>query len=119
MPSFLEYIKEKKELPVCLAMSLAAYIAFYSNDIQERTEDGLICRRPKGNSYKVQDDAWVLDFYYEHRDNSAEELVQAVLSNEKMWGEDLTGIEGLKELVIKDLVDIRENGAEAAYASCL
>ncbi len=119
MPSFLEYIKEKKELPVCLTMSLAAYIAFYSNEIQERAKDGLICRRPKGNTYKVQDDAWVLDFYYEHRDDNAEELVQAVLSNEKMWGEDLTGIEGLKDHVVKDLVNIRENGAEAAYASCL
>lgn len=119
MPSFLEYIEEKKELPVCLTMSLAAYIAFYSNDIQERTEDGLICKRPKGNTYKVQDDAWALDFYYEHRADSAEELAEAVLSNEKMWGEDLTEIRGLKEQVVKNLVNIRENGAEAAYASCL
>lgn len=30
MPSFLEYIKEQGKLPVCLTMSLAAYIAFYS-----------------------------------------------------------------------------------------
>lgn len=119
MPSFMEYVKKQKELPVCLTMSLAAYIAFYSNDIQERTENGLICRRPKGNTYRVQDDAWALDFYYEHRDNSAQELVEAVLSNEKMWGKDLTEIEGLKEQVVKDLINIRENGAEAAYASCL
>lgn len=26
---FLEYIKEQGKLPVCLTMSLAAYIAFY------------------------------------------------------------------------------------------
>lgn len=119
MPSFLEYVKEKKELPVCLTMSLAAYIAFYSSDIQERTADGLLCKRPKGNSYKVQDDAWVLDFYYTHREDSEDELVQAVLSNEKMWGQDLTKIEGLKEQTVKNLVNIKENGAEAAYASCL
>ena len=119
MPSFLEYIKDKDTLPVCLTMSLAAYIAFYSNEIQERAEDGLICRRPKGNTYKVQDDAWVLDFYYAHRADSEQELVQAVLSNEKMWGEDLTKIKALKEQVIKNLINIRENGAEAAYASCL
>ncbi|MBS5388347.1 MAG: tagaturonate reductase [Clostridiales bacterium] len=119
LPSFEEYVKEKKALPVCLTMSLAAYIAFYSSDIQERTEDGLICRRPKGNTYKVQDDAWVLDFYYEYREDSAEELVHAVLTNEKMWGEDLSQIEGLEKKVTENLLNIRENGAEKAYASCL
>ena len=34
MPSFLAYIEEQKQLPKCLTMSLAAYIAFYSSDIQ-------------------------------------------------------------------------------------
>ena len=33
MPSFLAYIEEQKQLPKCLTMSLAAYIAFYSSDI--------------------------------------------------------------------------------------
>lgn len=119
MPSFEEYVKEEKKLPVCLTMSLAAYIAFYSNDIQERTDDGMICRRPKGNTYKVQDDAWVLDFYYAHRNDTVEELVHAVLTNEKMWGTDLSRIEGLETKVTEDLINIRKNGAEAAYASCL
>ena len=32
MPSFLEYVEANKALPPCLTMSLAAYIAFYSND---------------------------------------------------------------------------------------
>ena len=51
-----------------------AYIAFYSSDIQERAADGLICKRPKGNTYKIQDDAWALDFYYAHKDDSAADL---------------------------------------------
>ena len=34
MPSSLAYIEEQKQLPKCLTMSLAAYIAFYSSDIQ-------------------------------------------------------------------------------------
>jgi tagaturonate reductase len=119
MPSFLEYIEEKKELPVCLTMSLAAYMAFYSNDIQERTKDGLICKRPKGNKYKVQDVAWVLDFYYTHKDDTAEELTKAVLSNQKIWDQDLTQIDKLEEKVLENLKMIRGKGAKAAYASCL
>ena len=100
-------------------MSLASYIAFYSNDIQERTADGLICKRPKGNTYKIQDDGWALDFYYAHKDDSAADLVHAVLTNTQMWDQDLTAVPGLEAAVLADLELIRAKGAEAAYASCL
>ena len=119
MPSFLAYIEEQKQLPKCLTMSLAAYIAFYSSDIQERTADGLICKRPAGNTYKIQDDAWALDFYYAHKDDTAAQLVHAVLTNTQMWDQDLTKIEGLEAAVLADLEMIRTQGAEAAYKSCL
>lgn len=119
MPSFLEYIKMKGELPVCLTMSLAAYIAFYSNDIQELTDAGLVCRRPAGNDYVVSDDRWVLEFYYAHKDDSAEALVSAVLSDTRMWDQDLTAIAGLEEAVTAGLKKIRTEGAKAAYAGCL
>ena len=117
MPSFLEYIDKYNKLPEALVMSLAAYIAFYSSNIKERTEDGLICVRPAGNEYKVQDDAWVLDFYYENKDEDDAVLVKKVLSNEKMWDRDLTEIEGLYDTVLADLKKIRTEGAEAAYKS--
>ena len=119
MPSFLEYIEKFGKLPQALTMSLAAYIAFYSNDIQELNDEGLVCRRPKGNNYTVQDDRWALEFYWDHKDDSAEDLVHAVLSNEKMWDQDLTKIPELEKTVIADLKKIREDGAEAAYASVL
>ena len=119
MPSFLAYIEEQKQLPKCLTMSLAAYIAFYSSDIQERTADGLICKRPAGNTYKIQDDAWALDFYYAHKDDTDAQLVHAVLTNTQMWDQDLTKIEGLEAAVLADLELIRTQGAEAAYKSCL
>ena len=119
MPSFLQYIEKNGKLPVCLTMSLAAYIAFYSNDISELTDAGLICKRPAGNTYTVSDDRWALEFYYEHRNDSEEELVRAVLGNKKMWDRDLNDIEGLTDAVVKDLKKIRTEGAEAAYAGCL
>ena len=46
MPSFLGYIEEKGCLPQCLTMSLAAYIAFYSNEIQSLTDAGLGMQTP-------------------------------------------------------------------------
>ena len=119
MPSFLEYIEKEGKLPVCLTMSLAAYIAFYSTDVQELTDKGLVCKRAKGNTYTCSDDRWALEFYWNHKDDSDADLVHAVLTNEQMWDQDLTGIDGLEAAVLADLTKIRTEGAEAAYASCL
>ncbi len=119
MPSFLEYVELKGQLPVCLTMSFAAYIAFFSNDIQELTDKALICRRPKGNTYACSDDRWVLEFYYAHKDDSVEDLVHAVMTNTQMWGQDLTQVAGFEAATVENLKKIRTQGAIAAYASCL
>jgi len=119
MPSFLEYIEQNGTLPACLTMSFAAYIAFYSNDVQELTDAGLVCKRAKGNTYTVSDDRWVLEFYYAHKDDGIPALVHAVMTNEQMWGRDLTRIPGFEDATVNNLAMIREQGALAAYASCL
>ena len=119
MPSFLDYVKLNGSLPVCLTMSFAAYIAFFSNDIQRLTGEGLVCRRPKGNEYICSDDRWVLEFYYDHRDDSPEDLVHAVMTNRQMWGQDLTEIPGFEAATAANLKKIRSQGAAAAYAACL
>ncbi len=119
MPSLMEYIDMKGSIPACLAMSFAAYIAFYTNDIQELTDRGLVCRRAKGNTYVCSDDRWVLEFYWDHRDDTLEDLVHSVMTNEQMWGKDLTEIDGFEKLTVRNLEKIRKEGAIAAYASCL
>ena len=119
MPSLLEYVKIRGGLPRCLATSFAAYVAFYSSDIQTLTDKGLVCKRPKGNEYTVSDDRWVLEFYYAHRDDSAAALVHAVMTSEKMWGRDLTLIAGFEQATVQTLELIREKGAAAAFQACL
>ena len=119
MPSFLEYIEKNGKLPTCLTMSFAAYIAFYSNDVQGLTDKGLVCKRAKGNEYTVSDDRWALEFYNEHKNDDIPTLVHAVMTNEQMWGQDLTKVPGFEEATVKNLTNIRENGSLAAYASCL
>lgn len=119
MPSFLEYVEKTGKLPPCLTMSFAAYTAFFSNDVQELNDKGLVCRRPKGDEYLCSDDRWALEFYYEHRNDSPADLVHAVMTNERMWGRDLTQIAGFEQAVVSGLTLIREQGAKAAYASCL
>ena len=119
MPTFLDYVKEKGALPPCLTTSFAAYVAFYSNDIQELNDKGLVCRRPKGNEYMVSDDRWVLEFYYAHRNDSPENLIHAVMTNTEMWGQDLTEVPGFEKEAVRILKQIREEGTLAAYKACL
>ena len=119
MPSLLEYVEKNGTLPACLSMGLAAYIAFYSNDIQGLTDKGLVCKRSAGNEYVVSDDRWVLEFYNAHKDDDIPTLVHAVMTNEQMWGQDLTAVPGFEEVTVKNLTKIRTEGAKAAYAACL
>ena len=119
LPSLLGYLEKTGKLPTCIATSLSGYIAFFSNDIQELTDAGLVCRRAKGNTYTCVDDRWVLEFFYAHRNDSIEDLVHAVMTNQQMWGQDLTAIDGFEAVTVKNLHTIREEGVLAAYASCL
>ncbi len=119
LPSFLDYVQLKKELPKCLTMSFAAYIAFLTNDIQQLNDQGLVCRRDQGNTYTCCDDRWVLEFYYDHKDDSVIDLVHAVMTNEKMWGMDLTTVAGFEEATVNNLNQIRTEGIRNAYTSCI
>ena len=118
-PSFAEYVEKYGKLPACLTTSFAAYLAFYSSNIQELTDAGLVCKDPQGRTYTISDDRWVLEFYYDHKDDDAAALTHAVMTNEQMWGEDLTKIEGFEAAVAADLEKIRKDGVLKAYADCM
>ncbi|MDD5846348.1 MAG: tagaturonate reductase, partial [Lachnospiraceae bacterium] len=119
LPSLLEYTAKFGKLPKALCMGFAFYIAFYSTGLLRREEGGLVAYRAgQGNEYVIHDDDWVLDFYWDHRDSDDQNLVRDVLSNEKMWDQDLTKADGLMETVLEDLGIIRRDGAEAAFREC-
>ena len=145
MPTFLDYVDQMGALPKCLTTSFAAYVAFYSSDIQALTDKGLVCRRgaapdsqnqpsavgeadletqrvsnlAKGNEYAVSDDRWVLEFFDAHKADDDAALVHAVMTNEDMWGQDLTQVPGFEAEVVRILGVIRRDGALAAYKACL
>ena len=41
------------------------------------------------------------------------------MTNERMWGQNLTAVPGFEAAAVADLKLIREQGALAAYAACL
>ena len=119
MPSFLEYIEKNGELPTCLTMSLSALIAFYTSGITSLDSDGLHATRQNGEEYVCKDDAWVLETFFGHKDDKAEELVPSILADERMWGMDMNKIEGLTETCVKYLKRIQSAGAVSALGSCI
>ncbi len=108
MPSLLEYCKRNNELPKCMTFSFAAYISFYHNGY-EKGEDCLMAKRGD-DTYKIMDDQWVLDFFYDHKDDDDATIAKEVISNTKMWGDDLMKLPGFEAKVIEYLGMIRENG---------
>ena len=107
MPSLKGYIERKGCLPACITASFAFYIAFFNG--HTLTDEGLLGTRG-GNEYLIKDDQPILRFYYDHREDSAAELVHAVCTNVDFWGEDLTELAGFEEAVTEYLEKIRNDG---------
>ncbi|WMJ85112.1 tagaturonate reductase [Oscillospiraceae bacterium LTW-04] len=117
MPSLLEYKKRADKLPACITFSFAAYIAFYHAG-REKGAGCLIGKRAD-NTFEIKDDQWVLDFYYDHRDDDAKSLAHAVIHNEKMWGNDLAELPGFEDAVAAALERIEAVGMYQAMKQCL
>ena len=117
MPSLLEYVKRMGRLPVCITFSFAAYIVFYHNG-RERGGDSLTGARG-GDTYAIRDEQWVLDFYYEHKDDDARTIARAVVNNERMWGTSLAELDGFEDAVADALERIEAVGMYEAMKEVL
>ncbi|NMH87910.1 tagaturonate reductase [Flavivirga algicola] len=102
LPSVLEYIKRKNELPNRLLFSLASLIVFYKGDRDGKTID-------------LKDDQSALDFFAtQWATGDLPSIAKATLSNTDFWGVDLTEFDGLLDLVTYQLENIVLNGMKQA-----
>ncbi len=105
LPSVIEFIKRKNELPKRLLFSLAALIAFYKGE-------------RNGEAIPLKDDQSALDFFSaQWATGDIPAIVKATLQNVNFWGEDLTEYDGLLELVTKNLENIVNKGMTTAIPS--
>lgn len=116
LPSFRGYVEKYHRLPACLAASLAFHIAFYRG--VRLGDEGLMGLRGT-EEYLIRDERSVLTFFFAHREDSPKALAQAVLSNTDFWGEDLSGYQGLCEMVAGDLEMIESRGTYGLMKECL
>lgn len=112
LPSLLEFIKIKGELPKRLVFSLAALIEFYKG---KRGEEII----------KLSDDEDVLELYKTAWDkcNGSElalrNVVTTVLKYKKVWKMDLNEVQGLAEAVAHYLINIEKIGIHEALKEVL
>lgn len=107
LPSILEYIKRKNELPKRLLFSLAALITFYKGE-------------RNGISIPLKDDNEVLDFFKSQwASGDISSITKNTLMNSSFWGKDLTEFTGLLEAVESNVKDIIAHGMVTALTSHL
>lgn len=110
MPSLLGYVEKTGELPAHLTFSLASLMSLYRGGT---LADGkLNCKRSE-ETYTLQDDAAVLEFFAATGDLTPRAQVEAFLSNEAFFGTELCRVPGLIDSVAASLEDIIAKGMRA------
>jgi tagaturonate reductase len=112
LPSLLEFVKIKGELPKRLVFSLAALIEFYKGKRGEET-------------IKLSDDEDVLQLYKTAWDNcdgtevALGNVVTSVLAYQKIWKMNLNEVKGLTQAVTHYLINIEKLGIKEALKEIL
>lgn len=110
IPLLLRHYAKTSQPPEYMALGFAAYLLFMKGS---KNEQGTYSGQRNGKAYVIQDDyaAWFADQW---KDENADRLVDEVLSNENLWGTDLSGLPGFAETVKNNLEFLIANGAAEA-----
>lgn len=107
LPSLLDYVRQKNELPKRLVFSLAALFSFYEG-------------KRGGEMISLSDDQQILDFFkaqwstYDGSKNSILKIITNILDHQTYWGQNLNEIPGLRHLIADYLYEIKTNGIQKA-----
>ena len=110
MPSLLGYVEKTGELPARLTFSLASLMSLYRGGVL--VDGKLQCKRGE-ETYTLQDDAAVLEFFANSHMMTTANQVEAFLSNADFFGPELCKVPGLIESVTASLEAIIEKGMRA------
>ena len=89
-----------------MALGFAAYLRFMR---AEEADQGKYFGRLQGEKYPINDDQAAY-FYQVWQQLAPEALVDAVLQNQELWGQDLTALPGFAAAVKKQLAVIEQDG---------
>jgi len=107
LPSLLQFVESKGQLPEKLVFSMSALISFYSG---RRGEE----------SIQLTDDADILEWFAslwngcDGSDSGLRALTSSVLAATNRWGSDLNQVAGLTDKVTEGLIAIQNTGMKQA-----
>ena len=103
LPSLFGYQARYQRLPTRIVFAFAALIRFYKGERQ-------------GAPIPLNDDPALITWFREAWQSAPDSrtLAETVLANETLWGQDLTGIDGLVDLVTGYLATIDTHGMQSA-----
>jgi tagaturonate reductase len=110
IPILLKHYKEKETVPVLFALGFAGYLYFMK---AVKQENGQYFGKLNGNFYKIQDDL-AAQFYKRWNNLHPIALVEEVLKDKEIWGEDLSLLPGFSAAVAEQLEVIESAGLREA-----
>ncbi len=108
IPVLLEYYKTRNEAPENFSIGFAAYLLFMK---AVKAEDGKYWGKLNDQFYRINDDKAAY-FYEQWQKHTPDELADAVLQNQELWGTDLSLLNGFSNAVKKNLNILIKEGAE-------
>ncbi|SDN05642.1 tagaturonate reductase [Fictibacillus solisalsi] len=107
VPTLVDYVKKKQELPQRITFSLSALFYFYKG---KRGEEDI----PLDDSPEIIEEFKELWQKVDSKELQLTAFVQNILSKEQWWGRDLSSISGLTTAVAEHLKLIEDKGMKAA-----
>jgi tagaturonate reductase len=96
LPVLLKYQQERGKLPELITLSFAGLLLSYRGD--------LVSRQDSPEVLAIFDEAW----------SNPANFVQAILKDESLWGEDLSQVPGLAEVLASHLQKLESSDSRAA-----
>jgi tagaturonate reductase len=106
LPSILGYISKFGKAPANLTFSFACLIRFYQGTWN-------------GTALPVDDSKEITDEFKAIWSNDTAKAIQLTLQNTEFWGEDLTTVKGLSEVLVLAINEINNNGIEEGFKNYL
>ncbi|MDQ0232521.1 tagaturonate reductase [Metabacillus malikii] len=109
LPTIVDYYEKHHSLPKAIILSLSSLLLYYRG---KRANEAIT----------LTDDEYVLNTFsktwtgYDSGNKSLENIIQALLGDEKLWGTDLTKLTGLKEEVLMNVTIMIEKGVKEALS---
>jgi tagaturonate reductase len=112
VPLILAYYQQEKSIPKRMAQLFAAYLLYMKSSKQE---DSSYYATSKGGAVLLQDAAAAYFYNCWMESNSAANLVNAVLGNTGLWGEDMGKLPGFAEEVTAHILILANQTGQEVF----